>query len=148
MQRLFGVLLLCGAVTVVARGQEDDAVKEEMARLEGTYSCVSTEQGSDKGDPEILKTLKLVVKDKKWTVYIKDKVSTLATFKIDPTKKPKTIDLTGTMGGDKGQKYLGIYELKGDDLKLCIGDTKSRPKSFDVKKIRERQFEVWKKMKE
>lgn len=128
--------------------KKDDAIKAELARLEGSYSCVSLQQGTDKGDSEIIKTLKLVVKDNQWTVYIRGKVSTLATFTIDPTKKPKTIDLTGTMGGDKGEKYLGIYELNGDELNLCIGDTKSRPSGFDVKRIRERQFEVWKRTKE
>jgi len=128
--------------------KKDDAIQKELARLEGSYSCVSLQQGTDKGDPEITKTLKLVVKDNQWTVYIRGKASTLATFTIDPTKQPKTIDLTGTMGGDKGEKYLGIYELKGDELNLCIGDTKSRPSGFDVKKIRERQFEVWKRVKE
>jgi uncharacterized protein (TIGR03067 family) len=127
--------------------KKGDAVQDEMARLEGTYSCVSTEQGSEKGDPATLKRLKLVVKDKKWTVYIDDKVLTLATFTIDPTKKPKTIDLTGTMGGDKGKKYLGIYELNGNELKLCIGDTKTRPKVFEAKKGYERQFEVWTRAK-
>jgi uncharacterized protein (TIGR03067 family) len=142
------VLLVSGVVAAVAAGQKDDAVKEEMARLEGSYSCVSLETGNEKGDPARIKKLKLVVKDKMWTVYIDDTVSTSAKFTIDPTKKPKTIDMTGTMGGDKGKKYLGIYELKGDELKLCIGDTKSRPKTFGAKKGYERQLEVWKKLKE
>ena len=60
----------------------------------------------------------------------------------------RAIDMTGTMGGDKGKKYLAIYELDGDDLKVCIGDTKARPKVFDGKKGSGRQFEVWKRMKE
>jgi uncharacterized protein (TIGR03067 family) len=134
--------------TTGSSDKKDDAVREELAKLEGTYSCLSTEQGSEKGDPELLKKLKLVVKDKKWTVYINDKVSTSATFTIDPTTKPKTIDLTGTMGGDKGKKYLGIYELSGTELKLCIGDTKTRPKVFEAKKGYERQFEVWTRAKD
>jgi uncharacterized protein (TIGR03067 family) len=134
--------------TTGSSDKKDDAVREEMAKLEGTYSCVSTEQGSEKGAPEQLKKLKLMVKDKRWTVYISDRVSTSATFTIDPTKKPKTIDLTGTMGGDKGKKYLGIYELNGTELKLCIGDTKTRPKVFEAKKGYERQFEVWARAKD
>ena len=131
-----------------APDKKNHVVQEEMAKLEATYSCVSTEQGSEKGDPEQLKKLKLVVKDKKWTVYINDKVSTSATFTIDPTKKPRTIDLTGTMGGDKGKKYLGIYELNGNELKLCIGDPKNRPTKFEAKKGYERQFEVWTRAKD
>jgi uncharacterized protein (TIGR03067 family) len=149
MKRLFGVVLLSGALlTVAADDKKDDAIKDEMAKLEGTYMCVSTEQDGMKADGDVIKKLKLVIKDKKWSVYINDKVSTAATFTIDPTKKPKTVDMTGTMGGDKGKKYLAIYDLDGDDLKLCIGDTKTRPKVFDGKKGSGRQFEVWKRVKE
>jgi uncharacterized protein (TIGR03067 family) len=148
MKRLFGLLLLLGAIQVVAADKKEDAVKDATEKLQGTYTCVATETDGMKGDADRVKSLKLVVKDKKWTVYVNDKVSTLATFTIDPAKKPKTIDLTGTMGGDKGVKYLGIYELDGDDLKLCVGDDKTRPKVFDGKKGTRRQFEVWKRVKE
>lgn len=148
MKQLFVVLLLLSPIPAAAADKKDDAIKDAMAKLEGTYTCIMTETDGMKGDADRVKRLKLVVKDKKWTVYFDNKVSTLATFTIDPTKKSKTIDLTGTMGGDKGVKYLGIYELDGDDLKLCIGDAKSRPKVFDGKKGSGRQFEVWKRTKE
>jgi uncharacterized protein (TIGR03067 family) len=149
MKRLFGALLLAGAsLALGADDKKDDAVKDELAKLEGTWTLVSSEQDGMKADPDVAKKLKLVVKDGKWTVYVGDKVSTEAKFTIDPTKKPKTIDMTGTMGGDKGKKYLAIYDLDGDDLKLCIGDTKTRPKVFDGKKGSGRQFEMWKRMKE
>jgi len=148
MKRLLGVFLLLGGLPAVAADKKDDAVKDAMEKLQGTYTCVSLVTDGMKGDADRIKKLKLVVKDKKWTVYIDDKVSTLATFTVDPAKKPRTIDMTGTMGGDKGVKYLGIYELDGDDLKLCVGDDKTRPKVFDGKKGTRRQFEVWKRVKE
>jgi RNA polymerase sigma factor (sigma-70 family) len=50
-------------------------------------------------------------------------------FKIDPSAKPKTIDI------DKGRVMPGIYELDGDKLKICIrekGD--ERPAKFEVEK--------------
>jgi len=148
MKRLFGVLLLIVAVPVVAQDKQEEAVKAEMAKLEGTYTLVSTEQAGMKIEGEQAKKLKLVIKDKKWTVYINDKVSTSATFTIDPAKKPRTVDMTGTMGGDKGKKYLAIYELTGDNLKVCIGDTKARPRAFEAKTGTMTQLEMWKKTKE
>jgi uncharacterized protein (TIGR03067 family) len=39
-------------------------------------------------------------------------------FKLDPAKKPKTIDMTAEKA--KQEQVLGIYELKDDDLKLCF----------------------------
>lgn len=55
-----------------------------------------------------------------------------ATFKIDATAKPKSIDLTMTRPGQKPDTALGIYELDGDTLKLCIaeGSNKARPEEM------------------
>jgi uncharacterized protein (TIGR03067 family) len=53
------------------------------------------------------------------------------TSKIDPSKKPKTIDLTAAEGDSAGKTALGIYELEKDSRKVCIakpGD--ERPTEF------------------
>jgi uncharacterized protein (TIGR03067 family) len=50
-------------------------------------------------------------------------------YKVDETKKPKTLDVT--MEG--GEKIIGIYELLGDKVKFCMTlDEKGtqRPKEF------------------
>jgi uncharacterized protein (TIGR03067 family) len=54
---------------------------------------------------------------------------------LDPDKTPKTIDLTLTGGSNKGKTLAGIYQLDGDNLKVCLfGVGKDRPKEFDTKK--------------
>jgi uncharacterized protein (TIGR03067 family) len=55
------------------------------------------------------------------------------TFKIDPGKKPKAIDIVALDGPLKGKAVQGIYEVTGDGLKLCfpIREGKSRPKEFE-----------------
>jgi uncharacterized protein (TIGR03067 family) len=57
---------------------------------------------------------------------------TLSEFsvKLDPSKSPPTIDLVS--GKDT---YLGIYELKGDTLRLCLVEGKKRP--TDIKGTKE-----------
>ena len=51
--------------------------------------------------------------------------------KIDPTKTPKTIDVTGVKGPNQGKTFLAIYELKGDDLRVCYDlSGKQRPTEF------------------
>ena len=67
------------------------------------------------GDAERIKRLKLVVKDKKWTVYIDDKVSTLATFTIDPAKKPKTIDMFSELLGEN----VHLEQCRLDGASCC-----------------------------
>jgi hypothetical protein len=48
---------------------------------------------------------------------------------LDPTKKPKTIDLTDK----KGKKILGIYVLDGNSLKVLAGIGEGRPTEFVTK---------------
>jgi uncharacterized protein (TIGR03067 family) len=49
-----------------------------------------------------------------------------AKAKLDPTKTPKTIDLTDP----KGRVWRGIYELRGDKLVINLGLGEERPKAI------------------
>ena len=53
------------------------------------------------------------------------------TLKFDPSTTPKMLDLTVTDGSQQGAVVEGIYELKGNELRICakvIG--KERPTEF------------------
>src|SRR5262245_54734967 len=51
-----------------------------------------------------------------------------AVFTLYPAKSPKQIDFKYVKDG---KTLLGIYELSGDDLKLCLAESgKERPSSF------------------
>lgn len=55
----------------------------------------------------------------------------VGTQKLDPSKSPKTIDMTLTEGPNKGAVMLGIYEIDGDTLKACFDPQgKKRPTEF------------------
>ncbi len=56
-----------------------------------------------------------------------DNPKDVATVKIDPAHKPTQIDITD---GSK-ETSLGIYELSGNTLKLCVADPgEKRPTEF------------------
>jgi uncharacterized protein (TIGR03067 family) len=58
-----------------------------------------------------------------------------AGYTVDQTKKPAHIDITPDKGGPK--VVQGIFEIKGDTMKLCFGkDVSERPTDFksDVEK--------------
>ena len=64
-----------------------------------------------------------------------------ATYKLDPTKKPKRIDIT--VASDKKTVTVpGIYALDGGELKLCYGreGDAEPPASFDIKKAKPGTF--------
>jgi uncharacterized protein (TIGR03067 family) len=130
MKQLFGVVILVGAALAVAA---DDA-KDEMKKLEGTWLVVSGENDGEKFPDEAAKSMKAIVKGDKVTIYMGDKVVGEATYTVDPTKKPKTMDTTSTMGPDKGKKSLAIYEFDGDTLKICFTEGDERPKELTGKK--------------
>jgi uncharacterized protein (TIGR03067 family) len=135
MMRLCGVLLVAGAALAVAADDKKDDAKDELKKFEGTWQLVSSEHDGEKAPAEEIKKAmpKAVVKGDKVTLSAGGKTVMEAEFTVDPTKKPKTIDSTATAGPDKGKKTLGIYELDGDNLKICFNE-KERPKEFSAKK--------------
>jgi uncharacterized protein (TIGR03067 family) len=46
------------------------------------------------------------------------------TFRLDAAKSPKQIDIDGPMKG----MHLGLYQLDGDELTMCIGISRQSPK--------------------
>jgi uncharacterized protein (TIGR03067 family) len=127
--------LVIGSVTfLLAAGDANDAVKKELARFEGTWKFVSIETEKEKIPEEALKHPRLKIMGNKFTVMEDENNSFGGTLKLDPTKKPKTIDVTFTDGKDKGKTSLGIYELEGDNFKVCVDpEGKTRPMEFAVK---------------
>jgi uncharacterized protein (TIGR03067 family) len=67
----------------------------------------------------------------KFTVKKGDEVIQVGTEKLDPSKSPKTVDVTVAEGLNKGAVMLGIYEISGDTLKVCFDpEGKKRPTEF------------------
>ena len=107
-------------------GGQDDAVKKEIAKFKGTWSAVSLESPDGmKAPDEVVKELKITFSDEQAIARIKDEEKK-ATYKLDPTQKPPTIDWTD----ERGKTLKGIYQLEGDTLKICISEKGNRPKEF------------------
>jgi uncharacterized protein (TIGR03067 family) len=99
------------------------------------WTVVSAEEGGKDADPamktdvitdsEILSD-GLGAIDFQWTDPKRHKM------KLDSAKTPKEIDLTHHQAGVPA--WPGIYEINGDDLKICLDlDGKSRPTEFKTK---------------
>jgi uncharacterized protein (TIGR03067 family) len=98
--------------------------------LQGTWLPSSAELGGQPFPEEVRKTVKLVVKDDKYTVTVGKKVDQ-GTVKLIPSAKPKAMDITGTEGPNKGKTILAIYERNGDTLRVCYDlSGKKRPTEF------------------
>jgi uncharacterized protein (TIGR03067 family) len=142
------IVAAIAVLVLVSASGAQDAVKKEMALLEGEWSMVSGEANGFTLPKETVESGKRVAKDGETTVTIGGQVYFKAKFTIDPTKKPKTIDYTMTEGPTKGKTQLGIYELEGDTVKFCFAAPgQERPTEFTAKEDSQRTLSVWKRDK-
>jgi uncharacterized protein (TIGR03067 family) len=101
--------------------------------LQGTWLPSAAEFAGEKFPDEVRKTIKLAIKDDNYTVTVGAKVDK-GTVKLNPSAKPKALDITGTDGPNKDKTMLAIYELDGDTLRVCYDlSGKSRPTEFKTK---------------
>jgi uncharacterized protein (TIGR03067 family) len=110
-------------LTATLRGQD---AKKELDKLQGTWSVTAMEMDENQVPPDSVKG----------TVTFKGDLMVVAGLspkpaehkvKLDPSKKPKSLDVT-----NDGKGKLGIYQLEGDEMKVClpIGRRTERPTEF------------------
>jgi uncharacterized protein (TIGR03067 family) len=137
MRRASQVVAAFLLITLMAWAQD---AKKEQEMLQGTWSVVAAEK--DGAADESIKTDKLVIAGDKITVKKgSGGDEEPAPFTIDATKQPKRLDITA-----KGQTILAIYEIKGDELKLCFSRDE-RPTDFTTKAGSNRMLVTLKKDK-
>lgn len=118
------VALLC-----VASVQAQDVDAERKA-LSGTWMPTAAELGGKPLPEDMLKAMKLVLAGEKYTVTVGPAVDR-GTFKLDPAKKPRAMDIVGVDGPNEGKTFLAIYELQGNTLRVCYDlSGKTRPGEF------------------
>jgi uncharacterized protein (TIGR03067 family) len=119
----------CGGSATRAEDKAD--LEKEIRKFQGTWTFESSEAGGKKLPADVLKGLILTFEGAKHTVKKGDEILQVGTQKLDPSKSPKTIDVTMTEGPNKGAVMLGIYEFEGDTLKVCFDpEGKKRPTEF------------------
>jgi uncharacterized protein (TIGR03067 family) len=117
----------------------------DLKKMQGTWEAASfVIEGKELPEKE-RKALKLIVKGDRGTFTRGDK-TTKGTYTLDESVLPRTIDITITEGPDKGKKKLGIYEIKGDVLRLCAGPLGGkRPTRFESAPDSGVWLEEWKR---
>ncbi|PYI85810.1 MAG: hypothetical protein DME26_10130 [Verrucomicrobia bacterium] len=132
----------------MARAADNQAVKKDMAQLQGEWSMVSGSADGYAMPDAMLKNSKRVCKEDETTVTVGGQLFMKAKFVLDPSKKPKTIDYQMIDGPTKGKKQLGIYELAGDTVKFCFGSPGAdRPSAFTNSPGDGRTLSLWKRAK-
>ena len=127
------VLVLVTGLLLAADEPKDAAAKKESEKISGTWKIISVEPDGQPDTTLRNATVSFAV-DGKFTIKFADATRGEGTYKVDPSKNPKTMDYTLNIGSNKGKLQEGIYALEGDILKIC-GSTpdKPRPKKFSAK---------------
>jgi uncharacterized protein (TIGR03067 family) len=115
-----------------AEQPKEAAVKTDREKIQGSWALVSSEAGDRKSSAEEVKksATKLEFAGEKVLVAQGDG-SQLATFRLDPAKEPKEIDLVLL----KTEVHKGIYKLDGDTLTICKSHPpEERPAEFATTK--------------
>lgn len=121
-------LVACALVVSCSMVAWGDDAKDDA--LEGTWAPSSAEFGGKAFPDEVRKTIRLEVQGDQYTVTVGTQPDR-GTCKLDPSAKPKALDITGTEGPNKGKTILAIYERDGDTLRVCYDlGGKGRPTEF------------------
>ena len=124
-------LLFTGRFVTVARA--GDADKDGQKKLDGVWVVESILRDPREKNPGEGKGVRCIVSGTKVVAKLPgdDNPAGTLIIKIDPTAKPKAIDLRPQ--GEK-ETIPAIYELDGDTLKVCWGAVgKERPKELASK---------------
>ncbi len=128
------MMIVATGLLMAADDSPADKAKKELEALQGTWNGVSAQENGQAVPEANAKSMQLIIKGDKYTFKLEGREFEQGTLKVDPTKKPKTIDIKITMGDDKGKDQPGYYELEKDTLKICVPSPgKPRPKEFGAK---------------
>jgi uncharacterized protein (TIGR03067 family) len=127
MKRTIG---LAACVLLIAAEGKDGEKKPQEA-IQGTWKVVTMVVNNKEQKPA---DDFRVVLDRGMMTYKHGARSTpVMRYKLDPTQKPPAANFA-FLGKASGNTALGIYELKGDDLKLMVPmDEQDRPTEFGPK---------------
>src|SRR5262245_30395886 len=137
MRTLFFSTALVLSARVCFAGGGQDATRDQE-RIQGTWRVVSYDSGDKLPKNKLERFTFVITADKFLSQFIEDGVKGKyeRRYALSPDKRPKAIDIFHpNIEGKQEVKGEGIYELEGDNLKLCFAtDLTPRPTEFAAKK--------------
>jgi uncharacterized protein (TIGR03067 family) len=123
------LVLLAGPV-LAAEAPEEDAVKKDLERMRGTWVLVSLEENGKTATEARAKEFKVTIDGERYVFTVGSEVAK-GYCKLDPTKKPRAMDIIHEEGPLKGKTKLAVYDFDGDLFKVAVAKPgQDRPEGF------------------
>jgi uncharacterized protein (TIGR03067 family) len=123
-----------GLVVLALLMTHAEARPQKADDVQGIWKPTQAELGGNPLPEAVLAPLRLELSKGKYSLTGAESPDS-GTYAFDPSKNPKTMDVTGTDGPNKGKTFPAIYELDGDTLRICYDLAgKERPKQFKTAK--------------
>ncbi len=124
---LYGVyLMICVPVLassfawcVLTAQEKDLRQKRELEQWQGTWRAVAGERDGQLRPKAFLEALRVTVENDLMMIQVGKRNQKLRLV-LDPTMRPKAVDLIHLDGKEQGEVWLGIYQLEAQRLKLCV----------------------------
>ena len=113
-------------------------VPDDKASLQGVWIAESMEVDGKPAPAKAVKRMRFTFKGDSVSVRgnHNDDSQEQCGYEIDAAKSPKHLDITPSKESNQKKPVLGIYDIKGDELKLCLrhgNSSDGRPTEFSTK---------------
>src|SRR5437016_7033833 len=112
------LLLLALPVALLTAAGPADEAKKDLDKLQGEWVMAALEVDGKPVPEEKLRGTTLTIKGDKYITSVKDTKHEV-TIKLDPSQKPKAIDMSFPDGTNAPKVGKGIYKVDGDTFVLC-----------------------------
>src|SRR5262245_26066319 len=124
---IMNALLISTAVLLTG----EDATKADLEKLQGTWQLVAMETEGDEMPADELTGRNAVYEGNRPSLRSGETVRRRGIITLDPSRSPKAMNTWDQDGPYADQTVPGIYELKGDTLRVCFARPgQERPKTF------------------
>jgi uncharacterized protein (TIGR03067 family) len=127
-------LVVFAGFLVAADDSKEEAIKKDSKQLQGAWQAVNFERNGEKAPEDDVKNYKMTIDGDKYKFTAGGDTLSAGTLKLDPTSKPKSIEIVVTEGEHSGNTMKGIYEVDDDNHKICVAEPdKTKPTEFGSK---------------
>jgi len=126
-----GLVLAVWARDTPAERARRKAIEDDRKRFDGTWVGEFNLRDGVTIPEDEARQARLIVTGDRYTMDRGNDRTSRGTTRIDPTRTPRTMDVSIIDGPNKGETWLGIYELSAETYRACFAtDGKPRPPAF------------------